>query len=210
MNDEKDHTLDPKESVIPSDDPPPEAPEKATETANAGDDTQAPPDESLPESLPKASEDPPFFEDSRSDSDPVASDVASTTAEERLEQLRGELNTLRRELAKKDAYWERLGAECEEFHDLYPEVALSTLPDSVWKDVKRGIPLAAAYALAERKRALTEAFAHEQLLKNRDRSAGEVKSMENDYFSPAEVRAMSGEEVHKNYAKIMKSMQKWH
>ena len=92
---------------------------------------------------------------------------------------------------------------------LYPQTPLSSLPDNVWQDVKQGIPLAAAYALAERRRAYTEALASSTNEQNKKCSAGAISSTENEYFSPSEVRAMSQGEVRANYQKIMRSMQKW-
>jgi len=143
-----------------------------------------------------------------SDSDLTAD--SETTAQERIEQLRSELMHLRAELAQKDTYWNRMAEECEEFRSLYPDTAFSTLPDSVWQDVRRGIPIAAAYALAEKKRAYTEMLAEKSNADNQKRSSGSVESPENEYFSPGEVRSMSPAEVRKNYQKIMQSMQKWH
>ena len=40
--------------------------------------------------------------------------------------------------------------------------------------------------------------------------AKEAKAEEGKYFTPAEVRAMSAEEVRANYAKIITSMARWH
>ena len=142
------------------------------------------------------------------DSDPAAPFGAS--AEERLELLRGELNTLRRELAARDAFFGRIGGECEEFRSLYPDTPLSAIPDSVWESVRGGIPIAAAYALAEKKRQLTEEKASQINLENAKRSTGSLERTETSYFSPTEVRAMTPRQVRDNYQKIMLSMQKWH
>ena len=120
------------------------------------------------------------------------------------------MTRLRAELSQKDRLWERLGAECEEFGTLYPDTPLSTLPDPVWKDVARGIPLAAAYALAEKRRLYTEALAQKSNRENQARSSGALNTADADYFTPGEVRAMSADEVRTNYQKIMLSMQKWH
>lgn len=103
-----------------------------------------------------------------------------------------------------------LGRECEEFNALYPEIPLSSLPESVWEATRQGIPLAAAYALEERRRIRSEEKARESNLRNRQRSTGELRPAANDFFSPAEVRAMSTAEVRANYQSIMRSMQKWH
>ncbi len=154
--------------------------------------------------------DPAVSADPVQDPDPVASEPAQPSEEDRLEQLRGELNRLRSELAARDEMLTRIGTECEEFRQLYPERTLSDLSDSVWEDVRRGVPIAAAFALSERRRQLTEQKAMESNLANGRRSAGSVNGTENEYFSPAEVRAMSQTQVRENYQKIMRSMQKWH
>ena len=130
-------------------------------------------------------------------------------AKDGLEQLRNELNALRKSLTERDAFFSRLGAECEEFSSLFPKTALSEIPDSVWEDVRRGLPLAAAYALAERRHARTEEIAAMSNLENKLRSAGAVSGTGEEYFSPAEVRMMSRDEVRTNYSKIMNSMRKW-
>lgn len=141
--------------------------------------------------------------------DPDHSASAQADPEEQLRRLRDELKQLRAEMAQQDALLSKMGAECEEFHTLYPQTPISSLPDNVWADVKRGIPLAAAYALAERRRAYTEALADSANKKNGQCSTGALASTENEYFSPSEVRAMSQAEVRANYQKIMRSMQKW-
>ena len=74
----------------------------------------------------------------------------------------------------------------------------------------QGIPIAAAYALFERRRFTTEQKALEYNHANARRSSGSLEPTAPDYYSPAEVRAMSQSEVRANYDKIMRSMQKWH
>ena len=129
----------------------------------------------------------------------------SETQESELEQLRGELKQLRQELAERDARLKqnvRVEREYAEFHDLFPDVSVGTLPEEVWQDVKAGASLAAAYALAEKKRAVALEKANDSNKNNRARSAGAVHNAQNHEFSPAEVRA--------NLSKIKRSMQKWH
>ena len=101
-------------------------------------------------------------------------------------------------------------AEHAEFEQLYPNVSLLSLPDAVWEDVRRGVPLSAAYALSERRALRAQESATLSNHQNALRSAGSHASSESEYFSPAEVRAMSPAEVHRNYKKIMQSMSKWH
>ncbi len=169
------------------------------------------------QSLAKGEDENGSFEDpalsasalQNSDPDPVAA-VEEAAADGGVEQLRDELKRLREVLAERDAFFERIGRECEEFGSLYPDTALSSLPDRVWEDVKRGIPVAAAFALSERRRAVRNATAAKSNLENNERSSGALTPTEVEYFSPSEVRAMSQAEVRANYQKIMRSMQKWH
>ncbi len=127
-----------------------------------------------------------------------------------VEDLQKEVDTLRAELSKKEDMERRRVQEEREFRLLYPEVDMTVLPDSVWENVQKGVPLAAAYALFERIRFCTEQKAASANQANRQRAAGAIESTESDYFSPAEVRRMSASEVRANYSKIMRSMQKWH
>ena len=132
-----------------------------------------------------------------------ANDASSEAA------LLAEIERLKSELARRDAQTDRFIRERAEFLELYPDADFKDLPDSVWKDVGRGVPLAAAFALFERKRFCTEqkAFAYNTL--NSQRSAGGLEATPSDYYSPNEVRAMTPSEVRANYDKIMRSMQKW-
>ena len=151
----------------------------------------------------------PLSADPTEDPDPDPSADPQETAADGLEQLRRELTELRDAFSRQSRMLERLGKDCEEFSELYPNTSLSELPDAVWEEVRRGIPLAAAYALSERRRKQTEEMATESNLENSRRSSGALDTPEPDYFSPREVRAMSQADVRKNYQKIMKSMQKW-
>lgn len=128
---------------------------------------------------------------------------------EQLELLQAELNRLKAESEEKNAIYTRIGRECSEFSELFPDTPLSDLPDCVWESVKNGIPIAAAYALEQRRRAMAEERAKRLSQRNRERSTGAVGQPEQEYFSPDEVRAMSRAEVRGNYQKIMLSMQKW-
>ena len=160
------------------------------------------------EPFEKAVEDPPLPENPDQNSDPDCGDSAQEQSTE-LERLRAELKHLRNELSLKDARLEQISTEFEEFNTLYPDTPLSSLQDSVWADVRRGIPIAAAYALEKRRQEYTARAAAFSNAQNASRSAGALTPTESDYFSPAEVRAMSQSEVRANYQKIIQSMQKW-
>ena len=140
------------------------------------------------------------------DSDP-------TYQKSELDELRGQLNQLRQELDARNvrlAQMEHIERQYEEFSALYPETSIASLSEEVWQDVKGGNSLAAAFALAEHRRALSQKKASASNADNRARSAGAVKNAESVEFSPSEVRAMTSAEVRANLAKIMRSMQKWH
>ncbi len=119
--------------------------------------------------------------------------------------MRAELKELQEELARK----QRQKEEEALFRSLYPDTPLDTLPDAVWRDVAAGLPLAAAYALSERRRQLTEqalAFGEKE---NRRRSSGPLGATEVQDYSPEEVRRMTRGEVRANLSGIRRSMQKW-
>lgn len=125
--------------------------------------------------------------------------------------LKAELESLKKELADTRSLYARLENECAEFSALYPEVALSSIPDSIWQSVKRGVPLAAAYALEARKVELSAKRAGQVNVENQKMSSGSLSSDSyNDFFSPSQVRSMTPAEVRANYTQIINSMSKWH
>ena len=106
---------------------------------------------------------------------------------------------------------EREALEYKEFSDLFPDVKLAELPDSVNESVRSGVPLAAAYALYRFKKEAAAASAATINEKNREKSFSLKKNDSSSlYYSPAEVREMSPAEVKANYSKIIDSMSHWH
>ncbi len=125
--------------------------------------------------------------------------------------LRAELDSLKRELEENRAFYSRLDGECAEFSSLYPDVSITSLPDTVWQSVKKGVPLSAAYALEVRRAEVKAQRARQVNRDNSEMSSGALgNDNRNSFFSPAEVRAMSAAEVRANYSKIIESMSKWH
>ena len=186
---------------------PPEAEEEALQAVEAADSCQVPaPCEQMEDTT---AENPALFEDSRADSDSDCISALPEASPHGLDELRDELIALREELAVERARHERRSREYEEFCRLYPDVPLADCPDTVWREVERGTPLAAAYALEERRRALIAARAAQTNAQNRQRSSGCVKDAQGDFFTPDEVRSMSQSEVRTNLSKIMQSMKKW-
>ncbi|MBQ7336007.1 MAG: hypothetical protein IJW92_06005 [Clostridia bacterium] len=151
-----------------------------------------------------------IFENSGADPNPDSEPAVSKADEDELADLRTEIARLQEKLAGQSAVLSRIESEYEEFYKLYPEIPVATLPASIWEEVQtRGTSLAAAYALAERRRVCAQEMAMQRNEENRNRSAGALKAQEAEEFSPDEVRAMSATEVRANLPKIMRSMQKW-
>ena len=161
------------------------------------------------ENFEEAVEDSVLSETSDQDSGPDRGAAFTQEESTELERLRSELTQLKSELSKRDMRLEQISKEFEEFNTLYPNTSLSSLQDSVWNDVRRGIPIAAAYALAQRREEHIAKTAMISNLQNATLSSGALQPVHSDYFSPAEVRAMSQSEVRANYQKIIQSMQKW-
>lgn len=153
------------------------------------------------------------FADTGANTDSGCEDPDPTPQKSELDELRSELMQLRKEL--DDSYarlaqMEHIDEQFAEFSVLYPNTSIQSIPQEVWQSVKEGNSLAAAFALAQRRHALSLQKATDSNTNNRARSAGAVKNAESVEFSPSEVRAMSSEEVRANLSKIMRSMQKWH
>ena len=106
---------------------------------------------------------------------------------------------------------EAIDNEYDEFKRLFPGVSVKDLPETVRESVNSGVPLAAAYALFEKRRAAELADAENVNLRNSELSVGSVKKAASNeiYYSPREVREMSPDEVHENFSAILKSMDHW-
>ena len=156
----------------------------------------------MPEEMSGAVSEPAALEDS---SPEPAVSVVENAAEE-LAALRAEAEALRNELSAQ----RKLAGQLREFSALYPETAAEEIPESVWDAVKGGLPLAAAYALHERRAMLARAEAEAEQEKARIRSSGALEGGGGDlFYSPAEVRAMNAAQVRQNYSAILASMQRW-
>ena len=93
----------------------------------------------------------------------------------------------------------------DEFRTLYPALAEGDIPDAVWDEVKKGVPLCAAYALAEHRAAKAARMSGHEAGTWHSLSGGTDEGL----FSPAEVRAMTQYEVRRNYDRILESMKRW-
>ena len=132
---------------------------------------------------------------------------------ESIDVLKEDIRTLKEQIAELEAAkqaQERMLEEISDFHALFPEADLEAIPEEVWASVKNGQPLAAAYALYQRRAEAEMARIAKINAKNASRSAGIAgKNTAGEYFTPDEVRKMSRAEVHANYSKIKESMKKW-
>jgi len=133
--------------------------------------------------------------------------------EESISSLKETIDSLKSkisELEKARDTQERILCELGDFSSLFPNVSIDDIPECVWDSVKKGTSIAASYALYE-KRMEAERIRREQINSlNASKSAGAAgKDTANEYFSPEEVKKMSRAEVHANFAKIRRSMQKW-
>ena len=105
---------------------------------------------------------------------------------------------------------EAIAEQLNEFSELFPEIAVKSVPEEVWESVKQGNSLAASYAVYEKR--VTEAAKRIERInaKNASSSAGAIdKHTSQEFFTPDDVRKMSPSEVHANFAKIKRSMGKW-
>jgi hypothetical protein len=125
-------------------------------------------------------------------------------------ELRAEILKLRAELDGIGSKRAEFISEIKEFASIFGADSVSKIPDEVWESTNSGVPLAAAYALYEKKEALRAQMADRVNQKNASMSAGAIKNATNpEFFSPSEVRAMSAKEGKRNYNRIIESMKKW-
>ena len=133
--------------------------------------------------------------------------------EESIEFLRQQISDLKSQISNLEAMRDtqtRVLEELADFRDLFPEVEINAIPESVWESVKKGTPLIASYALYEKRMEAERARISLINAKNASKSAGIAGiNTASEYFSPDEVRKMSRAEVHANYSKIKESMKKW-
>lgn len=147
------------------------------------------------------------------DNEPSHNDSEIEEANKSIEELTAEIKRLKEQIEKLEELkrcQNRILAEIGDFVALFPEIPIEEIPDTVWESVKQGAPLAASYALYE-KRMVAEAKRIAEInAKNAKKSPGAAgKDTAGEYFSPEDVRRMSRAEVHANYSKIKDSMKKW-
>lgn len=147
------------------------------------------------------------------DKEPTAEENELEADMQAIDALKAEIERLKEQIEKLEELkraQNRILAEIGDFVSLFPEIPIEEIPDTVWESVKQGAPLAASYALYE-KRMVAEAKRIAEInAKNAKKSPGAAgKDTAGEYFSPEDVRRMSRAEVHANYSKIKDSMKKW-
>ena len=147
------------------------------------------------------------------DKEPAAEENELEADMQTIDALKAEIERLKEQIEKLEELkraQNRILAEIGDFVALFPEIPIEEIPDTVWESVKQGAPLAASYALYE-KRMVAEAKRIAEInAKNAKKSPGAAgKDTAGEYFSPEDVRRMSRAEVHANYSKIKDSMKKW-
>ena len=130
--------------------------------------------------------------------------------EERISVMQNRLDSICSQIEGQQKKLEKAMSDYNEFFGLYPDIDIKSIPDSVWESVNSGVPLAAAYALCERKKEVERQTAERINERNRTMSSGQIGSVSpQTYLSPAEVRAMSASEVRANFSLITESMKHW-
>jgi len=97
------------------------------------------------------------------------------------------------------------------FHSLFPEVKVDQIPAEVWDRVEKGESLSAAFALYTVKNQQKEKRIRQVNEENEQKAPPRIRhdGGEEHYFSPEAVKAMSRNEIKKNYNAILASMEKW-
>lgn len=87
-------------------------------------------------------------------------------------KLDAEENRRNSEAQKEQEHQARVSREVAAFRELYPDV--KTVPQEVWDQVNKGVPLVTAYITHENKRLLAELAAERQNNANKQRSPGSL------------------------------------
>ena len=174
----------------------------------SADTSEAISEENTPCTTEDISEDVTVEETTENEASEVSEEETSQT--DNSEELRAEIERLREEIEKRDKENARMVAEIGEFAAVFPETSIESISSEVWKSVNAGVPLAAAYALYEKKSAAYQKFTQSINQKNYEQSSGALgKESYDSYYSPSEVKKMSPAEVRAKYNIIIESMKKW-
>ncbi len=103
-----------------------------------------------------------------------------------------------------------LDSDVKLFCKLFPAVKAESIPESVWADTERGIPLPYAYAFYLMTEQSDSAYAEGVNGKNSDGAIPPVEGVDGGgEFSMNEVEGMSPATVKKNFPAILRSIAKW-
>ncbi len=117
------------------------------------------------------------------------------------------LQRAERRKAEKDGI---LNEEIKRFRKLFPDVAAESIPDSVWADMEKGIPLSYAYALYVLTDGDKNRYAKGVNERNTEASPPPLgENADESEISMEEVEAMSPSAVKKNFSRILRSIGKW-
>ena len=151
--------------------------------------------------------------DNEMESEESSEEISKEIEAETVEQLKETISALKEQIASLEASrvaQEKMLEQMADFAALFPAVDLDCIPESVWESAKNGTPLAAAYALYEKRMSAEKARIEKINSINSHRSAGVAgKNTAAEFFTPDDVRKMSRAEVHANFSKIKRSMEKW-
>lgn len=136
-------------------------------------------------------------------------DAEQAPEEDELSQLRARVRELEEQAYERERLGARVERECAEFEQVFPDVSLRAVPDEVWGQVHAGVPLSAAYALYEKKCQGRQCAYEAAQARCAAMPMGVAMAAGQEYFSPAQVRAMSPREVRENYDRIFESMRHW-
>ena len=115
-----------------------------------------------------------------------------------------------REKQRKSEREGLLAEDVKRFRRLFPKIGAESIPESVWKDMQRGIPLPYAYALYAVTGEDDSSYAESVNARNSGQAAPAVcEGDENGEISQEEVESMSPSAVKKNFPRILKSLGKW-
>ncbi len=137
---------------------------------------------------------------------PAAGEAAVTEKQpDELEALREENRRLKTEREREERFRNAAQALCA----LFPGCDTASLPEEVMADYEKGVPLDAAYALWDRKRAVRESAQRESDRINAEASTGEIAGdgQGDGSFTLDEIRRMPRSEVRRCLDRICRSLE---
>lgn len=103
-----------------------------------------------------------------------------------------------------------LAEEVKQFRTLFPDVAAEDIPETVWADMEKGIPLAYSYAFYALTEGKNSAYAGDVNRRNTEVSPPPMgEGTDEGELSMEEVEAMSPRAIKNNFSRILRSIGKW-